>query len=98
MVLDINNPLSTGYVVQASLDKGTVFWLLKKLEDVVHSFLYQGPFLQGIYFLRFETKFNFVVDLKQLSTSAHFNDGPQDWVKRSSLRDAAPVRGVRALL
>ena len=41
---DINNPLATGYVVQAFLHKGTVLWSLKKLENVGHSFLYQGHF------------------------------------------------------
>ena len=45
-VLGINNPLSTGYVVQASLHKGTVLWSLKNLENVGHSFLCQGQCLR----------------------------------------------------
>ena len=44
--LDINNPLTTGYVVQASIQRDTVLWSLKKLENVGHSFLYQSQFLR----------------------------------------------------
>ena len=41
---DINNPLATGNVVEASLHKGTVLWSLKNLENVGHSFLCQSHF------------------------------------------------------
>ena len=71
---DINNPLATGYVVQASFHKGTVLWSLQNLENVGHSFLSQGQFFsENTDFLRYATTFNFVVDLKHLlHPSAHF--------------------------
>ena len=41
---DINNPLATGYAVYASIQRDTVMWSLKKLENVDHSFLYESHF------------------------------------------------------
>ena len=63
-VLGINNPLSTSYVVQASLHKDTVFWSLKILKMSVILFCLRAIFLRKYDFLRYETKFNPVVDLK----------------------------------
>ena len=47
---DINNSLTTGYAVRASLQRDTVLWSLKELENVDLSFLYRALFKKVLTF------------------------------------------------
>ncbi|QNI66107.1 hypothetical protein SynA1544_03198 [Synechococcus sp. A15-44] len=78
--------------------QNAVLWSLQDLENVGRFSASGSIFLRRIDFARYEDKCDFIVDLKQLHPSAHFNDASQDWIKRSTLRDAAPVREAQALL